>query len=116
MSPNRITAISTTGDVSDELDGLDDDDLIDEPPPGYTEQQWRELCCCACYGCTEHEHDCGLPADEAQKRHERRRAIRDGMVKELIETGKAWPAPDGTVWETEQAWRKAQSEERGSAR
>jgi hypothetical protein len=65
----------------DSWDDVEVVDLEEEPPPGYTEQQWRELCCCACNGCWQCEHDCGLPAEEAQKRHERTRAMFDEMAR-----------------------------------
>lgn len=53
-----------------------------------SEQQRRELECCACNGCPDCEHDCGLPPEEAQANHEHIRACFDHMAGQLLDEGK----------------------------
>ncbi|ORW70374.1 hypothetical protein [Mycobacterium saskatchewanense] len=50
---------------------VDDDpqiEIINTPPPGYTQEQWDNLSCCVCYGCETCEHSCHLTDDERVER------------------------------------------------
>ena len=59
---------------------IDDDpeiEILDDPPSGYTEAQWDDLTCCACYGCDECEHICHRTLEEQHhkiRHHEEARA------------------------------------------
>jgi hypothetical protein len=45
--------------------------------------------CCACDGCTTCEHECRLPSDQAEARHEHMRAVGDHLMRNPLDESKA---------------------------
>lgn len=45
--------------------------------------------CCACDGCTTCEHQCRLPAEQAQARHEHTRAVGNHLLGAPLDQSKA---------------------------
>lgn len=46
---------------------MNDNRVPDELADKYTQEQWDNLCCCACYGCEEHPHECHLTDEQRVK-------------------------------------------------
>lgn len=57
--------------------------------------------CCACYGCPDHPHDCGLPPLQAAMRRARFLHHRRKAIQLIIAQGLAAPcAQCGTLYDT----------------
>lgn len=67
-------------------------EFSDDIPEGYTQQQWTNESCCACYGCPDCDHQCNY-SDEERARHI---ASVEEAFKNLVPVDQLEPRPKFT--------------------